>query len=393
VEVSNYASGVNPAILRWAREKAGYSLEDVARSFSKEVETIQKWETGEAIPTYSQLEKISYNLYHRPVALFFFPEPPVEPDLDQSFRTLPDFEINNLAPGTLRIIREAYARQITLYEINEGVNPGERQIFRDIQMDPREDFVSAAIRVRKYLGVELEKQIRWSNPEEALRNWREIVEENGVFVFKDSFGQEDVSGFCLFDHEFPIIYLNNNTPKTRQTFTLFHELAHLLFGNNGITKAEDSYINAISGDSQRIEMFCNRFAGEFLVPSYDFDANLSVHEPLERVIGRSVRRYKVSREVILRKLLDRGIVSSEHYEIQVAEWLEEYKKRREGRRGGGGNYYATISTYLGDKFLNIVFSKYYQGIFSTEQIADYMNIKARNIAGLEQYVLEKASAR
>src|SRR5450759_4465939 len=125
--MSNFASGVNPTILKWAREKAGYSLEDIARSFGKEVQEIHQWEIGEATPTYSQLEKISYSLYKRPIALFFFPEPPGEPDPNQSFRTIPDFEIRNLTPDTRRIIREAYARQMTLGEINEGGNPSDRK--------------------------------------------------------------------------------------------------------------------------------------------------------------------------------------------------------------------------------------------------------------------------
>lgn len=391
--MSNYASGVNPAILRWAREKAGYSIEDVARSFGKKVEVVEQWESGEAIPTYSQLEKISYSLYKRPVALFFFPEPPREPDPAQSFRTLPDFEIRNLAPDTRRIIREAYARQITLWELNEGGNPSEKQIFREIRLHPREQVASAARRVRDYLGVSLDQQTRWPNQEEALKNWRDAIEECGIFVFKDSFDQEDVSGFCLFDDEFPIIYVNNSTTKTRQIFTLFHELAHMLLGTNGITKANDRYISALTGEAQSVEIFCNRFAGEFLVPSDDFDARLSSAETVERQAVRLANRYKVSREVILRKFLDRGLISPNYYESKVGEWLEEYRRGREGRRGGGGNYYATVATYLGDKFLKIAFTKYYQGGCTIEQLADYMNIKASSVVNLEQFVIRKASAQ
>lgn len=393
--MSNFASGVNPIILKWAREKAGYSVEDVARSFKKTAEEINRWETGESFPTYSQLEKISYSLYKRPIALFFFPEPPREPEPDQSFRTLPDFEIRNLTPGSRHIIREAYARQITLHEMNDGRNPSEKFIFRDIRLSPGENVQTAAKLVRSYLGIQLEDQIHWSNTDEALKNWRKLIEYCGIFVFKDSFDQEDVSGFCLFDDEFPVIYLNNSTTKTRQIFTLIHELAHILMGANGITKANDSYISALTGDSKSVEIFCNKFTSESLVPSDDFDIKFNIAEPLERFVERQASRYKVSREVILRKLVDRQIVGSEYYEERVNEWLEEYRRRNEGRSGGGGggNYYATLATYLGDKFLKVAFTKYYHGGCTVEQLADYMNIKASSVTRLEQFVMRKASAQ
>jgi Zn-dependent peptidase ImmA (M78 family)/transcriptional regulator with XRE-family HTH domain len=389
----NYASGVNPTILKWAREKAGYSIEDIARSFGKDVEIIRQWELGEALPTYGQLEKISYSLYKRPIALFFFPEPPREPDPDQSFRTLPDFEIKNLSPNTRRIIREAYAMQITLLELNDGKNLSEKYLFRDIQFNPLDNPFSVAMTVRNYLDIQIGKQIKWPNAEEALKNWRRIVEDGGIFIFKDTFEEENVSGFCLIDNEFPLIYLNNSTAKTRQIFTIFHELAHILLGINGITKIDDRYIFALSGDAHNIEVFCNRFASEFLVPSDDFDNRIASNEPLTILIKKLANHYKVSREVILRKFLDRQIVSSDYYQSTVYEWLDEYRKLKKGKKGGGGDYYATVATYLGDKFLRTAFSKYYQGRCTIEQLADYTNIKANNIAGLEQFVMKRTPAQ
>ena len=75
----------------------------------------------------------------------------------------------------------------------------------------------------------------------------------------------------LYDSEFPIIYINNSMPKTRQIFTLFHELSHLLFKTGGIDKIRDTYVNSLSGDDRRIEIFCDKFAGDFLVPENDFN--------------------------------------------------------------------------------------------------------------------------
>ena len=62
-----------------------------------------------------------------------------------------------------------------------------------------------------------------------MKGWRTAIEDAGVYVFKNTFKQENVSGFCLYDAEFPLIYVNNSTAKTRQSFTILHELGHLLF--------------------------------------------------------------------------------------------------------------------------------------------------------------------
>ena len=110
--MATYASGVNFRVLRWARERAGYSREEVARHFKKDVAEIEGWETGTSVPTYSQLEILAYTLYKRPVAIFFFPEPPDEPEPSQSFRTLPESEIKKLQPDTRLAIRQAQAMQI-----------------------------------------------------------------------------------------------------------------------------------------------------------------------------------------------------------------------------------------------------------------------------------------
>ena len=78
--MAEYMKGINPAIIKWARERSGYTLEEVANSLNKDVETISNWESGSSAPTNAQLEKLA-DKCKRPIALFFFPEVPQEPDL------------------------------------------------------------------------------------------------------------------------------------------------------------------------------------------------------------------------------------------------------------------------------------------------------------------------
>ncbi len=389
--MANYAEGVNPEVLRWARERAGYSIGQIAEAFKKQSSEISGWEEGASVPTYNQLERLAYSFYKRPLALFFFPTPPEETDPEQEFRTLPESELANLLPDTRHAIREGRAMQEALRELCNGKNPSSRLVFNDLQMDASEPVPQAGGRLRSYLDVSTQHQSEWSGSPVALARWRELVEAVGVFVFKRSFKQQDVSGFCLIDPQFPIIYLNNSTAKTRQVFTIFHELAHILVRSSGITKTDYSYISSLSGEERSIEVFCNAFAGEFLVPSSDFELRFDRQQPVEESTTELATYYNVSREVILRKLLDRGIVSQEHYEEMAQKWIEGFEESR--KSGRGGDYYATQAAYLGDRYMNLVFSQYYERNVSLQELASYLNIKAKSVEGLERQMLRRAFAQ
>jgi Zn-dependent peptidase ImmA (M78 family)/transcriptional regulator with XRE-family HTH domain len=374
---------INPETLIWARESANILVEDVALKMKRPLSVINEWENGISSPTYVQLEKLAYEIYKRPIAVFFFPEPPQEIDPKSSFRTLPASEIQELPPTFLRLFRRAQAMQLNLEEINEGVNPAPKKILRDIAFTPDSNIREMVKTIRGYLGVDIETQISWRDTETALRAWRNIIEDSGVFVFKDGFRLDDISGFCIYDEEFPVIYANNTMPKTRQIFTLFHELTHLLLRTGGIDmKNNDAFLRRIKGGNKRIEALCNHFAGAFLVPDFDFDKIKSKVAINDEGINQLANRYKVSREVILRKWFDRHLISQEYYDKKTEAWIEEAQRRR-AMHPKGGDYYNNVASYLGDHYIDLVFKKYYQGRFSAEQMAEYLGVKVSSVPGLE----------
>ena len=382
--MAEYIQGINPTIIKWARERSGYTLREVAKSLNRAVATISNWESGAAAPTYVQLEKLA-DKYKRPVALFFFPEPPQEPDFVGQL-ALRSSEIEQLDPSIRILLRQARARQLSLMELNMGVNPAETKIFQDLHPQLNDSVTELAEQTRSYLGISVETQASWRSAREALENWREQVEEKGIFIFKDAFRDDSVDGFCLVHEQFPVIYLNNSRSSVRQIFSLFHELAHLLLGENGITRG----INPVG---EQIEVFCNQFAAEFLVPSGDLETrfNDSLHD--DNAIEELAGYYKVSRPVILLKLVNRGVFTADDYRQKTAQWTEEYESRLEGRAGGeylgGGNYYNTPAVYLGYRFMELAFSRYHQGQCSIEELADHLNIKVKNLPRLEDCLLRK----
>jgi Zn-dependent peptidase ImmA (M78 family) len=280
---------ITPAVVQWARERAGYSMDDAVRHFKK----IAAWEAGEALPTYVQLEQMAER-FKIPVAVFFFPKPPAVAPIEQSFRTLTDAAFATI-PRTVRFfLRRGLAMQINLAELNDSKNPAGRVISRDLKPSTSTSLDKIAAQVRDYLGVSLDEQASWKSIDEALERWREVfAAKAGVYVFKDAFRAPNYFGFCLYDDEFPVIYINNSSTKTRQIFTLFHELGHLLFHTSGIDMLDDHFIEQLGGAEQKIEIICNGLAARVLVPDDVLDKMLmggNVGRPLASQLASHFQR-------------------------------------------------------------------------------------------------------
>ncbi len=383
-------AGIQPSILRWARQSIGLSLLDVAHAMKKPASAVEAWEEGADAPTYVELERLAYAVYKRPLALFFLPSPPEEVPPTREFRTLPDTDLESLAADTYLHIRRAHAFQLALQELFDRP-PNVRNIWRSLGLTVQTSIPAQALAVRDYLGITLEQQTTWKSDALALKQWREAVESAGVFVFKAAFRQKEVSGFCLMDQNFPLIYLNNSTTKTRQIFSLLHELAHLLLSMNGLSKFDTSYIDRLPAPEKRVERFCNAIAAELLMPADDFRSQTAgfpadIGRSSDQQFAELAARYAVSREVVLRRFLDQGRVEKSFYEQKVKQWAAQKKA------GKGGDWYASQNAYLSERFAQEVVRRHYRNQLSLEQASEFLGIKPKNFAGLEQRILQGADA-
>ena len=384
----------NIEVLKWARKESGFNLKEVADKLKRKkvtAQTITKWESGTAFPTYSQLETLAYQIYKRPLAVFFFPAPPDESNIKKSFRTLPE-SIESLNPRMRFVLRKARSMQLNVMELSENETSfqptKEKKIFEDIQFTTTPNINTLVKKVRKYLDISLEEQKSWNSlsrkqniADTALKKWREIVQSHGVFVFKDSFKDSNFSGFCLYDKKFPIIYINNNEAKTRQIFTLFHELAHILFHTSGFDPLDENYFRGqLKGPNKKIETICNEFAGAFLVPEESLPKKIELKD-----IKKWADSYSVSQEVFLIRLLKNRKISKNTYNKIKTEILKKYQNFKQKAKTKGGNYYATKEAYLGDKYISLAFGKYYQKRISLSQLADFLDIKQKAIADMDPF--------
>lgn len=362
---------ITPALVQWARERAGYSLEDASLIFKK----IATWESGAGLPSYAQLEEMA-DKFKTPIAVFFFPTPPVLPSIQQSFRTLPANEFAAIPRNIRLLLRRAQAMQINLVELNDGVNPSKSLITRDLKISPNTSIDSIAAEIRNYLGVSIEEQASWKSADEALDQWREIVAARaGVYVFKDAFHATNYFGFCIYDAEFPVVYINNSATKSRQIFTLFHELGHLLFHTSGIDILDNSYLNYQNDENRQIEIICNGLAAKILVPDHVLDKML-VDVKISRGAAEQIAKFfNVSRELIYRKFLDRKMIGFGEYSAAADAWAAQVKTKI----SSSGNYYNSHRAYLGQRYIDLAFTRYYQKRFDQGQLAEYLNLKPKSL--------------
>ncbi len=288
-------------------------------------------------------------------------------------------------------IRRAHAYQLALGELFDDQNPASRQIWKAVSLSLSKDVAAQARTIREYLGITLETQVAWKTDEHALKEWRKSIEDCGVFIFKAAFKQKEISGFCLIDNVLPLVYLNNGTTKTRQTFSLLHELAHILFRINGLSKFDTAYIDLLPNRIGKIERFCNAIAAEVLIPEHDFADQikqfpLNAEDATEAQFSALAIRYGVSREAVLRRLLDRERVGKVFYEKMAKFWTAQKKGAT------GGSWYSNQGAYISSRFAREVVSQHYRNQISLEHAADLLGIKPKNYIGFEERLLKGAEA-
>ena len=371
---------VNNDILVWARQELNITQEEVADRMGRNIEDIINWEEGKDYPTYAQLEKLAYTIYKRPLAVFFFPNIPNIPKNNGKFRTLDNEIFNEIPTRIIELMNQARVMQLNLQELDSN----SRIRITELELDIHEQ--NFYEKLRDVLGVDLELQKKAKNMSDAFEMWRSAFYECGVYVFKEAFKDNSFSGFCLYDIKYPVIYINNSMSYSRQIFTLFHELCHILIKTSGIDKANDDYISRLELDNRKLETICNMFAGKFLVPTNDLLKLIDNVEINEKNIEKLSKKYSVSRDVILRKLLDMGKISKEAYEKKHSDYQEEMY--RKPINSGGGNYYNTKKAYLGENYINDVCSNYYSGKIDLYETANYLNVRVEAIPQLGVMIKE-----
>lgn len=342
---------INPKILTWARERAGITQEELKEKYKK----IQEWENGNKQPTLNQIQEIAHKV-NLPIGYFFLSKLPKESLPIPDFRTFAGKMVKRPSPNLLEMIYACQERQ-SWYQDYARVNGYSNLGFvgsASIKMPPE----SIAKKIRETIGFNVDDRAKCRTWEDALRMFIRQAEDVGVLVMVSGIVKSNTSrnldpaefrGFALSDSIAPLIFINGKDTKSAQMFTLAHELAHIWLGASALSNSQA----APNPEYPKEELWCNAVAAELLVPMDKLRTTLqqieSPDEVTEETIIKLQRNFKVSKLVILRRLLDADCITRVHFDTL---WTQESRFLQETSQisGGGGNFSQITLSRVGLNF-------------------------------------------
>jgi len=366
---------INPAVLVWARETAGLSIEEAAHKIGLTSgtrgtadEKLTAMENGERAPSQAQLTKMAA-AYHRPLLALYMAEPPRPADRGEDFRTMRTPVAPQEAARLDALVRDVRTRQSILRDMMEDEEDAEQIEFVG-SLPVSTPIAQAAYRIKTALGIEDDRSFRkgMREPQDLFAELRRRTESLRVFVIllgdlgshHTAISPKVFRGFAVADNLAPMIVINDQDAKAAWSFTLIHELAHIFVGNTGVsglpTTAEPRTPSA------RIERFCNDVAGEVLLPDQALAhvPRLATAADVMQVTEALCREWHISKAMAAYRLWRERKTDAETYGDVVRILGEQWQRQRDSEKAknrdseSGPNYYIVRRHRLGDALLRFV---------------------------------------
>ncbi len=260
--------------------------------------------------------------------------------------------------------------------------------------DGREAVLEA---LQALLKVELSDYRSHPNSSAAFEFLRRRVEDEGIFVllksdlgnYQTAVALEVFRGFSIADNIAPFIVINERDARAAWTFTLLHEMVHLILGQTGVSgwQAENE-----------TERFCDDVAGNFLLPEQEItDLDLRGAKEIE-VIAERISEFAGSRKLsrtmaAYRAHLAGAIPQAQFQELSSRfreEWVQEVVALRTHRQpqNGSPNYYVVRQHRLGRGLTSLVERMVAAGELSTSKAARILDVRPTQV----QLVLERTTS-
>jgi Zn-dependent peptidase ImmA (M78 family) len=362
---------INPAILTFSRERMGYDIPVIAKKVSVNEVRWLKWERGEEKPTTNQLITLADKLDRTP-AFFYLDQVPDEEEPLSEFRTINNLPLDRASPKLISAIREARRNRQELFRLYESTNRSPKPVPKYSATD--RNITAIATEIREWLGISFKMQTSWTSSSNALTNWKNLLEEQDVYVLQyPSVEVKESRGFAIAEDLFPVIGINSRDSYNARIFSLIHELAHVLFRNSVLIN--DSLTNYF-GNNQTLEQKCNRLAAEILVPGEDAAREFNRDKLSVREIKRISNRFRVSGFVMLIRLQNLDLMTQNEYNQFEPEF--SFYNQNSGGGDGGDPYYNRI-VQKGRLYLKAAFQSYFNGQITVAELANLTGWKVPNL--------------
>ena len=356
-------------------------------------EKIKAWEDGDDRPTISQLRKLG-EIYKRPLGVFYLPEPPRDFQVQniRDFRRLPEAATAAFSSELRFEIRRALFRRQVALEMLENVGTAPMQF--TLRADLSENPEKVGARLRSALGITANRQAQWHvQGYDAFNEVRDAVEAQGALVFQAAVPLNEMRGLALYHEPLPLVLVSSKEQyMAPRLFTLLHEVCHLMLHCSAISNGAEE---GLQGDAERVEVFANYVAGAALVP---MDSLLSQPEIAgissttawnDTQIERVARRYRVSKETVLRRLLIARRVTHGTYRAAAERWRKAFAEMTKRLPTGAPPVHVTELSRVGRVFPRLVLQNYYQDKITGLELSDYLNLKLKHLPKVEAELRER----
>ena len=342
---------LQPAVLRWARERAGLDREQLASKLKLRTQDIVEWESSGGI-TFSLMDDLA-KFTNTPIGYLHLSEPPDDRLPITDFRTragkLPKRPSTNLLDTVYQMQRrQAWMRDEMIYQEAHPL-----EFVGAFSLDSSPPQVAAAmVEVLQLSGSWAASEGTWTN---ALRTLRDHIESAGILVvFNGVVGNntrrkldpDEFQGFALVDEYAPLIFVNNADYKTAQIFTLVHEFSHIIVGESGLSKFEN-----LTPTDYAAEISCDKIAAEFLMPAEDLQKEWKIALQSNDPYQELAKRFKVSTVVAARRALDSGLITRDaFFEYYHENKAKNWRGSQHGGKRKGGDFWNNQHWRLGARF-------------------------------------------
>lgn len=358
---------INVAILLRCRKQMALDVEEV----KKRVGSIESIESGAKYPTYKQLDILAH-LYKVPRWVFISEELPSEYNFVENvpaFRQFSEQTTGVFSDSKVRglVAQVGRLRELVIElreDIDEPLEP-----FRPPKLHGK-SIREIATTIRSWLGVKGNQEF----PE-----WKSRLEQKGVFVFMTDkyqgwshIGREIFRGLSLHYPVLPLIIINDSDAQKAQSFTLLHELGHLIRREHAV----DSW----SDQNSETEMWYDRLASEVLMPANSFRQEIG-HDKIDNLqsIKKLARQFCVSPYACLVRLRNLQVINQDDYVSFEDELKQEYKdlqiKLKEKSGGPSRDRVREVLNQYGRIYTRTLFQAYHNKEISLHKLGKSFNLK------------------
>lgn len=342
-------ASIKTEMLVWARERAGFSVSELAKKCSVSEDRLLEWETGLRGITFKQAMTYASKV-HIPFGYLFLARPPVDELSIPDLRTVDSQGLHSASANLKDLIKLMQFRQ-------EWYRDHLKQQFAEPNpivgsFSDRRQADAIVKDIRSKLGyVARPSKGSW---EDYYRELVGRIEQIGILVMRQAdmghftrpLSVEEFRGFALVDEYAPLIFINDNDSPGAKLFTLLHEICHIWIGQTGISDGGMS-------SHHPEETLCNAVAAEFLVPAIEFHKEWNPdREDWRENLPDLESTFHVSTWVLARRALTLGYISQDEYNAYTYQLRQLHKSR--AKPASGPDYYVVKRSQISKQFAKAV---------------------------------------